>query len=119
LLNADGTELWPAANSVIFSRDDIFLDSLILSLDGSTSTDNVMLGKLMDRVNYLLFFTQHYFDHLFEQLQQNNFKKDESYFELPYDWRFDIQRAALELEYKIEEIKRQYGVEKVDIVAHI
>ncbi|MDD5489818.1 MAG: alpha/beta hydrolase, partial [Candidatus Moranbacteria bacterium] len=60
----------------------------------------------------------HTYDNLIATLKKNGYKEDENLFLFPYEWRDSNIQSAQKLKEKIDEIKKQTGRPKVDLVAH-
>ncbi|MDP1833388.1 MAG: alpha/beta fold hydrolase [Candidatus Moranbacteria bacterium] len=60
----------------------------------------------------------HIYDDLLESLEENGYSQNENLFEFPYDWRNSNIDSAQKLQTKIEAIRKQTKISKVDVVAH-
>lgn len=111
-LEINGEEKWPNLIAITFSLNDSFLNDLILNLNlesiNPIETSSIIRGLA----------GQDFFSGLFSSLENNSLEENEDSFEFPYDWRLDVESTALELKERIDEIKAERGVEKVDLVAH-
>ena len=112
LLNSDNSEIWPNISLMIFPGLDDFLNILMLTTDGQL-IENILPDSITKNIgNYDLFAS------LFSSLESVGYINETSLFEYPYDWRLDIENSSLNLKNKIDQIKSELGVEKVQIVAH-
>ena len=58
------------------------------------------------------------YKNLIESFKKNGFEKEKNLFEFPYEWRNSNAITAEELESKIETIKNDTKISKVDLVGH-
>jgi pimeloyl-ACP methyl ester carboxylesterase len=108
--------IWPNFPEIALSITDGFLDALKMDNDGAPLNQHIVPGELLTGVGNV-----HYWDVLTDLL-----KESRDLFTFPYDWRLDVLKTAsdiedprvLSLKEKIDEIKAQKGVEKVDLIAH-
>ena len=112
LVDSGNSEIWPNIPTMLLPGLDEFLNILTLSVEGQI-IDDILPSSIIREVRGFDFFNG-----LFNQLTINNLLEDQDIFEHPYDWRLDVESSALELKEKIDEIKTQRGVEKVNLVAH-
>jgi len=107
----------------LISKEDDFLDELIMNELGQVDTSNpIMLPTDVIRK----ISDNDFFEGLIEKLTDEGYKEGEDLFVFPYDWRLDIHESANDayspalqsLRDKVEEVLVQTGAEKVDIVAH-
>ncbi|MDO8565513.1 MAG: alpha/beta fold hydrolase [bacterium] len=120
LIDSGNSEIWPSTLNVITSITDNFLDTLVLNADGITG-QTISSPSVIRNIS-----SSHIFDYLFDTLGSSSFTENQDSFEFPYDWRLDILKTASDnesnaitsLKEKIDAIKAQRGVTKVDIVAH-
>lgn len=113
LVDSSNSEVWPNLSSMLLSVDDSYLDPLSLSNTGEQSGETITADSIVRDTG-----GNDFFNGLFSSFSSNDFIEDEDIFEYPYDWRMDIESSALKLKEKIEAIKAQRGVEKVNLVAH-
>ncbi|MFA6464079.1 MAG: hypothetical protein WCV55_03690 [Candidatus Paceibacterota bacterium] len=114
----DGTEVWPNIMKALAPFGDTYLDDLILSSDGKTSSTTIKLSDIMRETKIPLISNVDYFQGLITKLKEQ-YTEGEDLFVFPYDWRFDIDSTAEEkLSVFIEDVLQKTGSEKVDIVAH-
>ncbi len=117
----DGSEkLWPDVTRMLIDPSDNFMDSLqfgndLKSLDSLVSTGQV-LGKEV---------TLDYSDGLINEFTNQGYVEGQDLFTFPYDWRYGVSGKYLDgttnadlLAAKIQDILKQTGSDKVDIVAH-
>ncbi|MBI4096129.1 MAG: alpha/beta hydrolase [Candidatus Levybacteria bacterium] len=91
-----------------FGEDDYF-DVLRMKTDGITSEVNIgITGNLVARA----------YQGTMDFFISNGYILNKDFFVFPYDWRRDISSTVSLLDQKINEIKAQTGLSKVDIVAH-
>ena len=102
--------IWPDRTQIISSISDSFLDILKMDSNGSAVNQTIIAGDIIRELN-----NADYFASLINSL---NLEEDIDLFENPYDWRIDIASSALALKERIDEIKTQRGVDKVNLVAH-
>jgi len=111
-INSINSEIWPAGPLLLFPLD-LHLNDLILLEDGITSVSNIEVGDLLYSIG-----TSDFFLGLINVFKLNDYRENINLFTLPYDWRLNIGVSASKLKEKIDEVKLQTGVDKVDIVAH-
>jgi pimeloyl-ACP methyl ester carboxylesterase len=58
------------------------------------------------------------YDNLMRSLNQNGYQKNINLFDFPYEWRNSNVLTANELKQKIQDVKNDTGVSRVDLVAH-
>jgi pimeloyl-ACP methyl ester carboxylesterase len=118
----DGGEIWPNANKLIWSLSDDFLNDLALLPDATERPDfPVTVGELLRQVTGSLAGisrTSRIFDGLIAALQDDGYAEGQTLFFFPYDWRFGSVHNAALLKAKIDEVVRETGSGKVDLVAH-
>ncbi|MBI2086683.1 MAG: alpha/beta hydrolase [Candidatus Zambryskibacteria bacterium] len=112
LVDSISSEIWPAGPLLLFPFD-LHLNDLILGDNGVTSTSDIQVGDLIDVIGDSDFFSG-----LIELIKLENYQKGKDLFTFPYDWRLDIDITAEKLKEKIDGIKAERGVTKVDLVAH-
>jgi len=113
--------IWPNTIQIVASISDDFLDFLKMDTDGNSINTNVITGTILKTLN-----DTDYFDGLFNSLSTSGYEENVDLFENPYDWRLDILKiasdieanAVLSLKEKIDQIKTERGVTKVNLVAH-
>ena len=105
--------IWPDTTQIVTSVSDDFLYDLKMDSSGVSIGADIITGDIIRDLNDTDYFTS-----LFNSLISEDYAEDSDLFENPYDWRTDIEVSALKLKEKINEIKAQRGVEKVDLVAH-
>lgn len=105
--------IWPDTTQIVTSIADDFLDALKMTVDGNAINESIMPGDVIRQLS-----GADYFEGLFNQLLLDGYEENINIFESPYDWRLDIEISALKLKEEIDEIKRQTGLEKVNLVAH-
>ncbi|OHB05320.1 MAG: hypothetical protein A3A26_01900 [Candidatus Zambryskibacteria bacterium RIFCSPLOWO2_01_FULL_47_14] len=113
--------VWLNTIEIVVSISDIFLDVLKMNSDGSPTNESIIAGDVIRSLN-----GTDYFQGLSDKLNSSGYALNSDLFENSYDWRLDISRTAsdvetaaiLSLKEKIEEIKIQRGVDKVNLVAH-
>ncbi len=112
MLKNNNDEKWPNLLSMTLSLTDSHLEDLSLNTAGE-NLSNIQPDSLIRNIGDYNFFIE-----LFSELDSESYIENTDLFEFPYDWRFDINSSALKLKEKIDEIKSQRGVDKVDMVAH-
>ncbi len=105
--------IWPDTVKIVSSINDDFLDVLKMDNYGFSINPDVVIGNIIKNLN-----NADYFESLFNQFSLNSYDEGIDLFENPYDWRLDIESTALELKEKIDDIKAERGVTKVNLVAH-
>jgi pimeloyl-ACP methyl ester carboxylesterase len=60
----------------------------------------------------------HTYDNLIASFKKNGYTENQNLFEFPYEWRKSNTITADLLKQKIQEIKNETGISKVDLVAH-
>ncbi len=113
-------EKWPNMVLMALSFEDLYLDDLSLNASGE-STGSIVASSTIRNIGSHDFFTG-----LFSKLNTNSLVENTDVFEFPYDWRLDILKTAsdtesnsvLSLKEKIDQVKAQRGVTKVNLVAH-
>jgi pimeloyl-ACP methyl ester carboxylesterase len=112
--------LWPNIINLVVSQTDIFLDSLQMNSEGN-SINSIITGDLIKSLN-----STDYFTGLINQAISDSYQEGISLFTNPYDWRSDILKSAsdtidpevVSLKERIDQVKNELGVEKVDLIAH-
>src|SRR3989344_7735451 len=102
--------IWPDRTQIISSITDSFLDILKMDLNGSAVNQTIITGDIIRELNNADYFTS--------LINSLNLEEDIDLFENPYDWRIDIASSAIALKERIDEIKTQRGVDKVNLIAH-
>ncbi len=105
--------IWLNVIQIVSSISDNFLDVLSMDVGGLPINNSILPGGVIRSLN-----NADYFDNLFNQLISANYQENIDIFEHPYDWRFGVEDIVLKLKDRIEEIKAERGVDKVDLVAH-
>lgn len=113
--------IWPNTIQIVTSISDDFLDFLKMDINGNSVNINVIKGDILKTLN-----GTDYFEGLFNKLSLSGYEENVELFGNPYDWRLDILKIAsdteanetLSLKEKIEQIKTQTGMTKVNLVAH-
>ncbi|MBF8249579.1 MAG: Esterase [Candidatus Levybacteria bacterium] len=101
--------IWVNGFQVGLPGEDDYFDILRMQTDGQTSEANLTLsGNLFTGI----------YQGTIDFFVSNGYTLNKDLFIFPYDWRRDVSLTAPLLDQKINEIKMQTGVEKVDIVAH-
>jgi len=100
-------ERWPNLLLMSLSPDDLYLNDLLLTLEGNT-TQSISPTNVLVSIGDFDFFGG-----LSSQLLE-----DQEVEAFPYDWRLDIQLSVLKLKEKIDQIKSETGTNKVNLVAH-
>ncbi|MDB5253935.1 MAG: hypothetical protein JWL80_1 [Parcubacteria group bacterium] len=105
--------LWPNLLEMAVSPSDGFLEKLELDESGQSIKTDISSPQIIKKI-----FDEDFFDGLFRELESRGYREGETLFPFPYDWRLDVSETAKNLKEKIEEVKTQTGVNKVDIIAH-
>jgi Lecithin:cholesterol acyltransferase len=113
LYDGTGEEVWPNIPKMLLPGDDSYLDKLMLRSDGISGASDVYYGDIMRKV-----WGQDYFESLITELKNSGYIEGKDLFVFPYDWRLDIAVSSNLLKHKINKIKEQTGMGKVDIIAH-
>lgn len=111
----DDTEVWINLLKMVLPGDE-YLDDLKLSETGD-SLVSLEATDIVRLINVPLFRRDNFLS-LVNTLEDSDYMENEYLFTFPYDWRVDIQNSAQVLRNKINDIKSQLGVEKVNLVAH-
>lgn len=100
-------ERWPNLLLMFLSPDDLYLNDLELTPEGNTIRD-------ISATNILTSIRSHnFFEGLSDQLSETQDVKS-----FPYDWRLDLGVSVLALKDKIDKIKSENDIIKVNLVAH-
>jgi hypothetical protein len=110
----DGTEVWMNLLKMALPGDDSYLDELKLSIGGEPTNDLALV--LRDILREVL--SKNFFDGMIDHFESIGYQEGIDLFVFPYDWRLDITTTIEKLLEKINQIKLQPEVQKVDIVAH-
>ncbi len=114
----DGTEVWPNLFKAFSSREDSYLDDLILNYDGRNSSTTINISDIMREIKIPYVEEVDFFHGLITKLKEQ-YSEGDDLFVFPYDWRFDVGTTAEEkLSVFVEDILKKTGSEKVDIIAH-
>ncbi|MEK7176009.1 MAG: alpha/beta hydrolase, partial [Patescibacteria group bacterium] len=111
----DDTEVWMNLFKMVLPGDE-YLDDLKLSESGLSSVV-LEATEIVKSVNVPLFQRDNFLG-LINEFSDLNYVENEILFTFPYDWRLDIESSSSNLKNKINQIKSEFGVEKVDLVAH-
>lgn len=91
-------------------KNDMIADPVII-IPGITGSEKVFGEWRLDPI-------LHTYDDLVESLEKNGYEKEKNLFEFPYDWKNSNEITADDLKIKIQEIKDETKISKVDLVAH-
>jgi pimeloyl-ACP methyl ester carboxylesterase len=116
-LEKSGSELWLNLVQLSTSITDVHLNDLSLPVSGIPLDLSVLATEIVRSINIPLFRRDSFLS-LVEKLEGIGFEEDEDLYTFPYDWRLDIESLALELKNRVDQIKSQRGVEKVDVISH-
>ncbi|MEK7194332.1 MAG: right-handed parallel beta-helix repeat-containing protein [Patescibacteria group bacterium] len=116
--DASNEEVWMNLPKMIFSRDDSYLNSLVLSTLGQEISSPGLKALDVVRTTGVPLFTRHIFDYLTEEIENAGYVENQDVFFFPYDWRKDLTDVVSDLKNKIDDIKSQTGSNKVIVVAH-
>lgn len=105
-------KIWVNTVQIASSITDDFLDVLKMDESGNSINSNILTGEIIKELN-----NADYWRGLLGQLSLK-YHDNSDLSEYPYDWRLDNKSSVLKLKEKIDEIKTEKGVEKVDLVAH-
>ena len=111
-LKIGSQEIWPDILLMTASIDDIHLNDLIMNNSGESISDISTSTIIRNIGNY------NFFNGLFSSLDNIDLEENEDVFEFPYDWRLDVETTVAKLKDKIEEVKTQRGVGRVNLIAH-
>src|SRR3989344_2087516 len=100
-------ERWPNLLLMFLSPDDLYLNDLELTPEGNTIRDISATNKLTSIRSH------NFFEGLSDQLSETQDVKS-----FPYDWRLDLGVSVLALKDKIDKIKSENDIIKVNLVAH-
>ena len=100
-------ERWPNLLLMSLSPDDLYLNDLVLTLDGN-SIEAISPTSLLKNIGGFDFFSS----------LLNQFSEDQVVELFPYDWRLDIETSSMGLKEKIEKVKLKTGSNKINLVAH-
>ena len=112
----DGSEVWINLLKMVLPEDE-YLDDLLLSNTGENSLISLNASEIVRSVNVPLFQRDN-FKSLISTLESVDLNESDELLTFPYDWRLDIKTTTINLKERIDQIKLQNGVDKVDIVAH-
>lgn len=105
-----GEMIWVNVSEAIKPGNDDYFDVLRMQKDGITPLHNevILSGNFVESAygDFVKFFTD------------NGYTLNKDLFLYPYDWRKDITINATLMDAKVEEIRKQTGSDKVDIVGH-
>ncbi len=108
-----GTEIFDNENNLIwlntFKLAASFTDGFLEELKAESAN----AGKIIRNTG-----GKDYFSGLFSILTTNGYTENTDSFENPYDWRLDLEASVQDLKNKIDKLKAERGVNKVDLVAH-
>lgn len=104
VLGNNENEKWPNIPSMSLSIEDLYLNDLALDQSGE-DFNSVSAFSIIKNIG-----THDFYNGLISNLT--------NYYDFPYDWRLDIESSTLSLKEKIDKIKTEKGVEKVDLIAH-
>ncbi len=118
----DQTRLWA---SVLRMADpvnsDNFMDPLIFSTNLESIDPNIFLGSIISNPDHLF----DYSEGLINEFSTQGYQENKNLFTFPYDWRYgasgklaDGSTISDQLAQKIQDIMKQTGSDKVDIIAH-
>lgn len=121
--NTSNEEVWPNADLMAFSKSDEYLDVLALDLLGQPNLSNPVMIPVDIFRNVK---GTDYFGGLISDLESNGYQENKDLFMFPYDWRLNIVNSVdnlyspllISLKSKVDQVLKQTGAEKVDIVAH-
>jgi pimeloyl-ACP methyl ester carboxylesterase len=102
--DSNNFEIWPNLTAMVFPGKDVYLEKLILNVDGSSS-ESIRETSIIRGIE-----GNDFFEGLFLNLKDP--------IEFPYDWRLGIDSLSSKLKEKIDKIKIERSVGKVNLVAH-
>lgn len=112
LYKIEGAEVWPNLPLITTSITDSHLNELSLTTD-EVNNVTIQATSIIRNIGGHSFFND-----LFNNLESKGYEESSSLYEFPYDWRLDIETIAEKLKEKIEEIKNDNGVDRVQLVGH-
>lgn len=131
LQDADGNEVWPDEFDTVDSTNDEHLDVLKLQADGRTPADSdnpisVMTDQgiegVIDQTEFCVVGAcqrQDAYNGTFDYLESDGgYTRGEDLFPFAFDWRLSAADNAQRLLEKIDTVRSETGVEKVNIMAH-
>ncbi|TAL49442.1 hypothetical protein EPN83_00850 [Patescibacteria group bacterium] len=77
-----------------------------------------LLGSQLKSGAWVIDPVLHTYDDLLDTLKANGYANDQNLFTFPYDWRLSNVVNAINLRFKIDEVKNTCQCAKVDLVAH-
>ena len=94
---------------------DLITDPVIVipGIMGSAEVTNALMSRKL-----VLDPILHTYDNLIASLEENGYEKNKNLFEFPYEWRDSNIATADILKNKIQSVKSNTGVSRVDLAAH-
>ena len=114
-------EIWPDPITYIADPLDLQLGKLKMDENGDSIND-IFAADAIRKV-----LTHDFYGGLIDYLKINGYEENKNLFIFPYDWRLDIDfvagdkficKSTTTLKCLIDEVKRETGSDKVDIIAH-
>jgi pimeloyl-ACP methyl ester carboxylesterase len=107
-------------------NNDSFMDPLSFNADLTPSDSNVFVSDVIKKLETALGLVNYnYADGLINEFTNQGYVENRDLFTFPYDWRYGVSGKYLDgttnadlLAAKIQDILKQTGSDKVDIVAH-
>ena len=117
---SDKKEIWPAADAMLTSGSDSYLDALKLSPTGEQIPGmEVNPSDIVRTVTTSIpFVKQDFYKPLIDSLIATGYREGVDLFVAPYDWRLDIASSAALLGPVIENAIAHSANGKIDILAH-
>ncbi len=105
--------IWPNPTKIALSISDDFLDILRMNVIGLPLNDSIVIKDIVREINQT-----NYFAGLISKLKQDGYIEGIDLFVFPYDWRYEINNSTSDLAEKIDQIKTEVDVQKINIIAH-
>ena len=112
---SDGKEVWPNIDTMVFSLNgDEYLNQLKLDANGVGDVEDfIYTGEILDRE-----LNQAVYGSLINHFLGNGYASGTDFFQVPYDWRLDLQNETDKLDAAVQSALQNSPSGKVNIVAH-
>jgi len=117
--------LWADLDRMFTDSTDSFMDLLMFNKDGTPSDSSVYVSNVIGASKLMGANVFDYTDGLINEFKSQGYIEGKDLFTFPYDWRYGVSGEYADgttnsdlLKSKIDEILKQTGAGKVNVVAH-